>query len=172
MRSPLCCLPLPRHSLPDSDHDFDSASCCTLCCSVLFCAHRGAMLVSHSKGLLRDVFAVSLRNCCSSCALDKFEIHEDEHKVVVRPGPIGLHVATADDPKRGLLVTESEQKQMRSLEQNFITHVQTVFDEAPVPATVKALKSHRSWSRILFVADSAASGADGSDKSRSSKKTQ
>jgi hypothetical protein len=87
-----------------------------------------------------------LRNCFSSCALEKYTLLNDGAVVVVRPGPIGLHVALAATTDLGdqadgsgfarpsapaaasLLVTEAETRAMRCLEQRRILRLQTVHD--------------------------------------------
>jgi hypothetical protein len=111
------------------------------------------MYILRLPGLVWDFFGNILRNLFSSCNLEKsvlFENEDGQDVLLVRPGPIGLHVLD-DHRGSGILIMESETKTLRQLENRTIVQIQTVNHEQPVTASISFLKHYKSYSRLLFI---------------------
>ena len=102
-------------------------------------AHKQKPLCTR-QGLIVAAVPTILRNFCSSCLLEHAELSEDLNSMVVRPGPIGLHLCVArasdeteqpeseNDEVDGLFIEESDCRALRIVEKRRISQVQTVFD--------------------------------------------
>ena len=70
--------------------------------------------------MLLDVGAAASRTCCSSCTSEKVQLYENGEVLVVRPGPIGLHIAQPvgdnNEENEGVLVVTADARELRQLE--------------------------------------------------------